>query len=134
MKNITAAMAAGAAALAGSWGIAAMFGIAVPLAHATGDVNVGDPCAHYQNNRVMQATDGTWVRCTIGAGYPGWTWLPDTGVAAPDLPNGWTAPYPPPPLAPYPTPPPAAPSGPCYWPPTPGCPPRGLTPEQRANW
>jgi hypothetical protein len=33
--------AAGAAALAGLWGIADIFGMAAPLAYATGDVNVG---------------------------------------------------------------------------------------------
>ena len=37
-------------------------------------------------------------------------------------------------ILPPPPPPPTAPPGPCYWPPTPGCPPRGLTPEQRENW
>jgi hypothetical protein len=70
-------------------GIAAIFGMAAPLAHATGDVAVGDPCAHYQNNRVMEAMDGTWVRCVVDL-RPGrsYTWVPDTGVRGPDQANG----------------------------------------------
>jgi hypothetical protein len=66
-------------------GIAAMFGMAAPLAHADGPA-VGSGCARAQSNEVTTASDGTQVRCTIGAGYVGWTWLPDTGVPAPDLP------------------------------------------------
>ncbi len=68
-------------------GIAAMFGMAAPVAHPDGP-DVGSPCAQYQNNEVTTASDDTRVRCTIGPGYVGWTWLPDTGVPAPDLPNG----------------------------------------------
>jgi hypothetical protein len=68
-------------------GIAAMFSVAAPLAHADGPA-VGSGRAHYQNNEVTTASDGTKVRCTTGPGYDGWTWLPDTGVPAPDLPNG----------------------------------------------
>jgi len=65
-------------------GITAMFGMAAPLAHADGPA-VGSPCA--QRNDVTTASDGTQVRCTIEPGYVGWTWRPDTGVPAPDLPN-----------------------------------------------
>jgi hypothetical protein len=112
----------GLSALAVVGGIA--FAAPAP-AHATGDVAVGDPCAHYQNNRVMQAGDGTWVRCVLDRNRPdgvGYTWVPDTGVPGPDQSNGSG---------------PAVPTAPglvCYDPPTPGCPPRGLTPEQRENW
>jgi hypothetical protein len=86
--NVTVAIAAGAAALAGPvLGIAAIFGMAAPLAHADGPA-VGSMCAHHQNNEVVIANDGTRVRCTTGPGYTSWVWLPDTGVPAPDLPNG----------------------------------------------
>jgi hypothetical protein len=68
-------------------GIAAMFGVAAPLAHAD-DPAVGSMCAHDQNNEVVTANDGTRVRCTTGPEYSSWVWLPDTGVPAPDLPNG----------------------------------------------
>jgi hypothetical protein len=68
-------------------GIAAMLGMAAPLAHADGP-DVGSPCARYQNNDVTTASDGSRIRCTIEPGYFGWTWRPDTGVPAPDLPNG----------------------------------------------
>jgi hypothetical protein len=127
MTTITTKMRAGL--LLGS---AVVFGMAAPLAHADGP-DVGSGCAHYQNNAVVTASDGTRVRCTIGTGLGGvvsWVWLPDTGIPAPDRPNGCADCHAPG----YPPAPPAAPSGPCYDPPTPGCPPRGLTPEQRANW
>jgi hypothetical protein len=68
-------------------GVAATFGMAAPFAHADGP-GVGSPCAHYQNNDVTTASDGTRVRCTIGPGYVGWTWLPDTDMLVPDLRNG----------------------------------------------
>jgi hypothetical protein len=67
-------------------GITAMFGMAAPLAHADSPA-VGSGCAHAQNNEVTTASDGTQVRCTTGPEYE-WVWLPDTGVPAPDLPNG----------------------------------------------
>jgi hypothetical protein len=70
---------------AGLLGIAAMFGMAAPLAHADGPA-VGSGCAHAQSNEVTTASDGTQVRCTTGPEYDGWIWLPDTGVPAPDPP------------------------------------------------
>jgi hypothetical protein len=120
MKKIMGGRRALGAVLLTAGALAASTGVA----SATGGVDVGEPCAHYQNNRVMQAANGTWVRCVAdyrldGDGYPAWgTWVLDTGVPGPEA-KGRA---------------PAPPAGPCYDPPTPGCPPRGLTPEQRANW
>lgn len=71
-------------------GVAAIFGTVAPVAHSDGPA-VGSFCAHAQNNAVVTASDGTRLRCTIGTGVGGvvsWVWLPDTGIPAPDLPNG----------------------------------------------
>jgi hypothetical protein len=114
MKKIMGAVLLTAGALAASKGVAS----------ATPPPVLGDSCAHYQNNTVVQAANGIWVRCvadwrSTADGYPAWgTWMPDTGVPGPESKG----------LAPAP------PADPCYDPPTPGCPPRGLTPEQRENW
>jgi hypothetical protein len=80
MKSIVG----GLAALVVAGGIAA----AAP-AQATG-VNIGDPCPHAQNNLVIQARDGTRMRCVSGPG--GYIWVLDTGVPGPDHPNGGARP------------------------------------------
>jgi hypothetical protein len=64
-------------------------GLAHANPHDDGDVGVGSPCPHAQNNQVIQAVDGTWVRC-VADFRPGhsYTWVPDTGVRGPDCANG----------------------------------------------